>query len=41
VLCHVSVDSIPAMIKNKKAIALNELDLLLGELATLAFQSMN
>ena len=34
VLCHVSVDSIPAMIKNKKAIALNELDLLLAELAT-------
>jgi hypothetical protein len=34
VLCHVSVDPIPAMIKNKKAVALNEFDAFLAELAT-------
>lgn len=33
VMCHVSVDPIPDMIKNKKAISLNELDNFLTQLA--------
>ena len=33
VMCHVSVDPIPDMIKNKKAIGLNEFDHYLSELA--------
>jgi hypothetical protein len=33
VLCHVSVDPVPDMIKNKKAIALNDFDDYLDELA--------
>jgi hypothetical protein len=32
-LCHVSVDPIPPMLKSKKAIHLNDLDSYLGELA--------
>jgi hypothetical protein len=32
-LCHVSVDPIPAMLKSKKAIHLNDLDSYLNELA--------
>jgi hypothetical protein len=31
--CHVSVDPIPEMIKNKKAIALNDFEDYVGELA--------
>lgn len=33
VMCHVAVDPIPEMIKNKKAIRLNELDAYLSQLA--------
>ena len=33
VMCHVSVDPIPDMIKNKKAVPLNEIDQYLSELA--------
>jgi hypothetical protein len=33
VLCHVSVDTIPDMIKNKKALPMNEIDQYLNELA--------
>jgi hypothetical protein len=33
VMCHVSVDPIPDMIKNKKAVPLNEIDQYLNELA--------
>lgn len=33
VRCHVSVDTIPGMIQNKKAISLNEFDEYLKELA--------
>lgn len=33
VMCHVSVDPIPDMIKNKKAVSLNEIDQYLNELA--------
>ena len=33
ILCHVSIDPIPDMIKSKKAIMLNELDAYLSELA--------
>jgi predicted nucleotide-binding protein len=32
-MCHVSVDPIPDMIKNKKAMSLNEIDSYLSELA--------
>jgi TIR domain len=32
VLCHVQIDTIPAMLKNKKTITLNELDQYLKEL---------
>ena len=31
-MCHVSVDPIPDMIKNKKAIHLNEIDTYLSDL---------
>lgn len=33
ILCHVSVDTIPGMMKNKKAISLNETDFYLNQLA--------
>ncbi len=33
VMCHVAVDPIPEMIKNKKAIPLNDFDAYLGQLA--------
>ncbi len=32
IMCHVSVDPIPAMFKNKKAVSLNEVDQYLSEL---------
>ena len=34
VLCHLSFDTIPAMLKNKKTITLNDLDHYLTELGT-------
>jgi predicted nucleotide-binding protein len=33
IMCHVSVDPIPDMIKNKKAVSLNDFDSYLGELS--------
>jgi hypothetical protein len=33
VLCHVEVDSIPSMLKSKRAIDLNELDLYVAEVS--------
>lgn len=34
VMCHVSVDPIPEMIKNKKAISLNEVETYINQLAS-------